>query len=571
MRFFFSYILIILCFALSLQLSAKSTMELLINKDWHEFDVKIMDIRKDCYYRFTGTQRMIVGNSQNGEHKARLQRYYLSNNVEEIFDSTQVGKNRNGNYIVIQLSRNKSICYKIIKIAEDVIQIEDVLNPRIKRNFITELINTDIEIEKKGDVITTQELLEGKTWYLLDTETRQRTKEELFFKDNGTVVKCKIPDNRKKGIPEWALREYYFSDTIVTKFDRKKVGIRRNGVYLVLNEKGYGSSEWQTITYDIATLSDNKLVLEQVYPYGEVKVYENNNINGLERKVKSKPQQIHLIEKIWYNIDTVSWQRNEYTEYFDKTHVTRSFKTRKGDRSIQNKKIYEYYMSNQPETVFDKKRKNRNLEGDYLIVNEPNENGEWHAVSYKIYLLNKSNFVIEPCNKTNGNMMIFEQDSKEKKQDFYEVKDSVLVGSTLDLLSGKQWRAIKADYKYYYKRVPPECVYFNAYKRVSPEFKATKGGYSTELLEWNCYIGMYDDHNFSYGNLQKGNENGKYLNIGGVDKNGIKKSLPFKILYLSENLLIYEEIPEIKLDSNGFPIFDAGPPPLIRRFTFITK
>ena len=148
MRFFFSYILIILCFALSLQLSAKSTMELLINKDWHEFDVKIMDIRKDCYYRFTGTQRMIVGNSQNGEHKARLQRYYLSNNVEEIFDSTQVGKNRNGNYIVIQLSRNKSICYKIIKIAEDVIQIEDVLNPRIKRNFITELINTDIEIER---------------------------------------------------------------------------------------------------------------------------------------------------------------------------------------------------------------------------------------------------------------------------------------------------------------------------------------------------------------------------------------------------------------------------------------
>ena len=348
---------ILVMIPLSFSVEAKSTMELLINKDWHEFDIKIMDIKKDCYYRFTGTQRMIVGNSQNGEHKARLQRYYLSNNVEEIFDSTQVGKNRNGNYIVIQLSRNKSICYKIIKIAEDVIQIEDVLNPRIKRNFITELINTDIEIEKKGDVITTQELLEGKTWYLLDTETRQRTKEELFFKDNGTVVKCKIPDNRKKGIPEWALREYYFSDTIVTKFDRKKVGIRRNGVYLVLNEKGYGSSEWQTITYDIATLSDNKLVLEQVYPYGEVKVYENNNINGLERKVKSKPQQIHLIEKIWYNIDTVSWQRNEYTEYFDKTHVTRSFKTRKGDRSIQNKKIYEYYMSNQPETVFDKKGK----------------------------------------------------------------------------------------------------------------------------------------------------------------------------------------------------------------------
>lgn len=556
---------------MSYQLSAKSTMELLINKDWHEFDVKIMDIKKDCYYRFTGTQRMIVGNSQDGEQKARIQKYYLSNKIEEIFDTTQVGKKRNGNYIVIQSLRNKSICYKITKIDEDVIQIEDVLNPKIKRNFIAELIEKNIDIDKKGEVITTQELLEGKTWFLLDAETRQRTKEELFFKDNGTVVNCKIPDNRKKGIPEWTLREYYFSDTVVTKFERKKVGSRRNGVYLVVNEKEFGSNEWQTITYDIATLSDNKLVLEQVYPYGEVKVYENNNVKGLESKVKSKPQQIQLIENIWYNIDTLSWQRNEYTEYFDKTHVTRCFKTKNDDENIQNKKIYEYYMSNQPETVFDKKRKNRNLEGDYLIVNEPNGNGGWHAVSYKIYLLNKSNFVIEPCNKANGDIMIFERDKKVKKQNFEEIKDSVLVGSTLDLLSGKQWRAIKADYKYYYKRIPPECVYFNAYKRITPEFKATKGGYSTELLEWNCYIGTYDDHNFSYGNLQKGNENGTYLNMGGTQKNGIKKSLPFKILYLSENLLIYDEVPEIRLDSNGNPIFDIGPPPPIRRFTFITK
>ena len=567
------YILFLLVVMASMWFSiqAKSTMELLINKDWHEFDVKIMDIRKDCYYRFTGTQRIIVGNSQNGEQKARVQKYYLSNKIEEFFDTTQVGKNKNGNYIIIQSSRNKSICYKIIKTSEDVIQIEDVLNPRIKRNFIAELIEEDNDIDKKGDVITTQELLEGKTWFLLDAETRQRTKEELFFKDNGTVVKCILPNNRKSGIPSWVLSEYYFSDTIVTKFDRKNVGSRKNGIYLVLNETELETNEWQTITYDIATLSDNKLVLEQVYPYGEIKVYENNNINGLERKVKSKPQQIHLIENIWYNIDTLSWQRNGYTEYFDKTHVTRCFKARTDDRSIQNKKIYEYYMSNQPETVFDKKWKNRNLEGDYLIVNEPNGNGGWHAVSYKIYLLNNSNFVIEPCNKANGNIMIFERDRKEKKQDFNEVKDSVLVGSTLDFLSGKQWRAIKADYKYYYKRRSPECVYFNAYKRITPEFKATEGGYSTELLEWNCYIGTYDDHNFSYGNLQKGNENGKYLNIGRVDKNGIKKSLPFKILYLSENLLIYEEIPEIKLDSNGFPIFETGPPPLIRRFTFITK
>lgn len=83
---------ILIMVSLWFSVEAKSTMELLINKDWHEFDVKIMDIRKDCYYRFTGTQRIIVGNSQNGEQKARVQKYYLSNKIEEFFDTTQVGK-----------------------------------------------------------------------------------------------------------------------------------------------------------------------------------------------------------------------------------------------------------------------------------------------------------------------------------------------------------------------------------------------------------------------------------------------------------------------------------------------
>ena len=36
-------------------------MELLINKDWHELDVKTMRAHEGFYVRFTGTQRMIVG------------------------------------------------------------------------------------------------------------------------------------------------------------------------------------------------------------------------------------------------------------------------------------------------------------------------------------------------------------------------------------------------------------------------------------------------------------------------------------------------------------------------------
>ena len=68
---------------------AKSTMELLINKDWHELDITSMKA-KESYVRFTGTQRMIVSADSAGNTIAKAQRYYLSNRYEDTFDSTKV-------------------------------------------------------------------------------------------------------------------------------------------------------------------------------------------------------------------------------------------------------------------------------------------------------------------------------------------------------------------------------------------------------------------------------------------------------------------------------------------------
>ena len=80
---------------------AESTMELLINKEWYEINLKKMETRDDYYVKFTGTQRLIVGTDEKGNTKMRVQKYYLSNKYAEEFDSTQVGKNRNGKYLVL--------------------------------------------------------------------------------------------------------------------------------------------------------------------------------------------------------------------------------------------------------------------------------------------------------------------------------------------------------------------------------------------------------------------------------------------------------------------------------------
>ena len=101
---------------------AESTMELLINKEWYEIDLGKMQVRDDYYVKFTGTQRLTIGLDQDGNTKMRVQKYYLSNNETEFFDSTQVGKNRNGKYLVLCGKKSKgytkAICMKLYQVDE---------------------------------------------------------------------------------------------------------------------------------------------------------------------------------------------------------------------------------------------------------------------------------------------------------------------------------------------------------------------------------------------------------------------------------------------------------------------
>ena len=102
------YLLLMLVFASSMFVAeAKSTMEQLINREWYEFDFKTMKSNESYYVKYTGTQRLVVSADEDGNTKMRVQKYYLTNRWEERFDSTKVGKSRNGKYIMIRGAKNE--------------------------------------------------------------------------------------------------------------------------------------------------------------------------------------------------------------------------------------------------------------------------------------------------------------------------------------------------------------------------------------------------------------------------------------------------------------------------------
>lgn len=188
---------------------------------------------------------------------------------EESFDSTKVGKKRNGRYLIIQGDKNSYDC-NVICLEKNTLK-EDQLRT-IDKNHPNSLQKIYFYVEQKSDkpdgtVISTMNLLEDKLWYQIEPKTGEKLDVEHQYNKDGKFVRCVLPKNRRTQYPQWMLREFYFSDTVVTKFNRKQVGKRINGRYLVVNELDSDGS-WQAATYDIATLSENRLELECVYPKG---------------------------------------------------------------------------------------------------------------------------------------------------------------------------------------------------------------------------------------------------------------------------------------------------------------
>ena len=534
-------ILILLVFVSTIFcVEAKSTMEQLINKEWYELDFKTMKAHEAYYVKFTGTQRLIVGEDQDGNMKMRVQRYYLTNRWEERYDTTKVGKSRNGKYLVLQGERDgkngyKVICHEIITLTENRLQTKNLSLPNLEQKVFFTVEEFKKKNEKDGTIISTRDLLANKLWFMLD-ENGNRTDMEWSF-DYGSCYKCQMPKNRLKEFPKWARSEYYLSNEIVTDFNRKMVESSINGIYLVINDRE--EDEWQVRTYDIKTLSADRLMLECVYPPGEKNlIFESFHSRKNAKETKMKPQQKNLMGKEWFRIDTTTWRRSEYVETFTETHITRSFPSRKNGELVNNKFTFEYYMSNQPAEEFDWRQKGNNPEGDYLVVNEPDADGKYRAVNYKIMSLEGRNMFTINVSHPDNVMHIYERDKMGDEKSVISLVDvdsinlkktikSMVVGRQMFFIRRDRKKAFKADKLMDWPRYHTETEF------VVPEWRAIKGGYICDKLEPSEWF--LSDHPLTWKNSKL--ENGIYW----TNYNPIRRTYyTFKIVYLSETLIVME-------------------------------
>ena len=577
-------IVFILTFVMSALISfvveAKSTMEQLINKEWYEFDFTSLSAKDSYYIKFTGTQRMIVGQDQEGNAKARVQRYYLSAEPVKKFDDTKVGKVRDGEYIVFppRNEKNAAICLKINSLSDETLETEDITAPNHKKiHYITSINTTEGKDEEntlKGNVISTLDLLAGKQWHEIDEKTGKKLRTELTFDRLNCVTRCIMGENPKRTIPDWQMREFYFSDNIETEFDHSKIGDRVNGIYLVVKEKNKDGA-WYVANYDISTLSANRLVLNCVYPKGvPTQVFVSKQ--GLKEAIgkRQKPQQWQLTENVWYRLDTATLKRGRYTERFDEHKITRSYPVIvDGVRSTRTTESV-YYMSNEADTVFDHTQVGKSLEGDYIVVNEQAGNEERKAVSYRIEYLQDSNMIVS--RQVNGGEAIiaYERDRSEAERANAETarQDSIRGKTTLDYLSGRQWRFSKRPYA---KMSERQRWYFtdSLWVTVNFDYDVFSREWVTNLDQHEYYISNVAHHNFDQKELKRKKETGYYINfyrevkfskilqlppllptdpvrfIPGFrvlrSRDSIIRSCAFEIVFLSSDILVYKTVPII--------------------------
>ena len=321
-------------------------------------------------------------------------------------------------------------------------------------------------------------------------------------------------ENPKRTIPDWQMREFYFSDNIETEFDHSKIGDRVNGIYLVVKEKNKDGA-WYVANYDISTLSANRLVLNCVYPKGvPTQVFVSKQ--GLKEAIgkRQKPQQWQLTENVWYRLDTATLKRGRYTERFDEHKITRSYPVLvDGVRSTRTTESV-YYMSNEADTVFDHTQVGKSLEGDYIVVNEQAGNEERKAVSYRIEYLQDSNMIVS--REINGGEAIiaYERDRSEAERANAETarQDSIRGKTTLDYLSGRQWRFSKRPYA---KMSERQRWYFtdSLWITVNFNYDVFSREWVTKLNLQEYYISKVAHHNFDQKELKRKKETGYYINL----------------------------------------------------------
>ena len=157
-------ILIILVWVISPSLKADSVMERLINKDWREVNSRSKSVYTDTIVCYTGTQRMEVCLLRNNNVRVKMQEYYLSDTMVQVFDAAEVGKHRNGKYIVfreIKGSGKKTHCARITELSDFTHEFIMVNGDSTQsKKFVTGFKNLKL---KSGEILSRDSLF-SKMW-----------------------------------------------------------------------------------------------------------------------------------------------------------------------------------------------------------------------------------------------------------------------------------------------------------------------------------------------------------------------------------------------------------------------
>lgn len=501
-------------------IEGKTTMEMLINKEWYELDLAKMQTYNWFYVKFTGTQRIIVRTEEDGSMKMRVQKYYLSNKTTDRFDSTQVGKHRDGKYIILQGVKRKdymeAVCMELYQLEDLNMRMGDIRFSKAEQQcYVAENeFQTTEETEERGMVISTQDLLVEKMWYEIDEKTGKRKRTEVLFDKDGMALHCTMAENYKKELPDWQMYEFYFSDGIEPEFHHTKIGKRINGIYLVVKEKDE-TGEWYAANYDISTLSSNRLVLDCVYPPGiPTRTFTTRAELEKKHKINKKTQRWQLMENTWYHLDTVTWQRRDISERFDSVNVIRRYTViENGMRAMKERKNV-YYLSNSADSVFDYSKVGKSLEGDYVVINEHTHNGGSMAVSYKVDYINEKNMLLSSECGSKSDFIAYERDLSETERE--EIRRNELLSkkkqTTLDYLAGHQWRFVKLPDSGVSKW---ERWYFtdSLWAEVDFVYDEFKKVWETRVSTRAYYLSDFAHHNFSFYELDKKRENGSFINF----------------------------------------------------------
>lgn len=556
---------------------AKSTMEMLINKEWYEIDMKKFEIREGYYIKYTGTQRMTVGADENGNTKARIQQYYLSNEKTEIFDHDKVGKNRDGKYLILQgkkhIGYTDAVCMELYQLDDMNMRIVDTRHDASQQHCYVispEMAGLEKE-EEHGTVISTQDLLVGKMWYEVDLKTRKRLRTEVKYEKDGMALFCTMAENYKRELPDWQMREFYLSDNIEYEFDHSRIGDRENGMYLVVKEKGT-DGKWYAANYDITTLSANRLVLDCVYPQNvPTRIFMTRSALEASNRTSAKPQQWQLTENVWHRLDTLGDKRVSVTERFNDTQLTRVFPIIKNGIRDTLVITNSYYLSNDMDSVFDFRKVGKTAEGDYLVANERTTDGDRMAVNYMIDYLDTKNMILSTVIDSVEHVLAYERElsTYEQEQILADKQDSIKGKTTLDRLSGRQWRFAKKPYATMSKW---HRWYFtdSLWAEVDFVYDEFKKEWNASVKSREFYVADWVDQNFDGRQMTKKYENGKYINFYSYQKYGIlvskaptrvdsnepipgfrdliakvtaKRSYCYEIKYLSDFLFVYHTVP----------------------------